>query len=453
MELNVKVEKPSNITRKLTIKVPANSVAQRFQEGLVEVQRTAKLKGFRPGHVPMPVVKQYYGSDVRHRVFHNLIDESYQQAIREQQIQAVGSPQIEAPDHKTGEGTHDHELQEGKELTFTAIVEVLPELEVKGYAGISLTRTKVEVQDENVEQVIKEMLDRQAQLVPAAGGLLTAEGTQGSRPVAKGDFVDMAFSGGIVTETGIEERQGMKGSRLLEIGSGALIPGFEDNFIGMRQGETKTFRVKFPADFYEKDMAGKEAEFTVTLNEVKEKKLPELNDEFAKGSGYENIGDMRAKIHEHLMTQQTQDADRKLRSDLLQALIDKNSFEVPMSLVQAQTRALAQDVAQNLKSQGYNDQMIQEALASELDNLKKRAENQVRASLILETIAKKENITIAPEEVDGEISKMASSMKIEEEKVRDYYTKTPGRREDLEFRLKEDRAVQFLLSKAKIKGA
>ncbi len=451
MEFSVQVDKPSHITRKLTIRVAAKEVNTRFQRGLAEVQKTAKLKGFRPGMVPISVVKQYYGEDVRHQVFHDLIDESYREALREQKIKAVGRPQIDSPDHKTGAGDHDHSVAEDKDLNFTATVEVLPEIEVKNYKGIALTEGKKDVTDQDIEIVIKGLLDSQSELVPAAGGLANADGSMSSRPAKKGDFADMAFSGGLVTPNGIEEKPGMKGSRVLEIGSDQLIPGFEENMIGMRAGETKSFRIPFPADYFEAEMAGKEAEFTVTVNELKEKKLPELNDEFVKTMGYENLADMRKKAEEHLIRERSTDVERKMKSDLLSSLIESNPFDCPESLIAAQTRALAQDVAQNLKQQGFNDQMVQEALTAELNNLKQRAENQVRASLLLEAIAKKEKIVLTEADKDAEMKKMAESMRVEEDKLRDFYVKNPARLEDLDFRLMEEHTVKFLIQNAKVK--
>jgi trigger factor len=157
MSLNVQVEqveKTSPIQRKLTIRVTAQEVAARYQRGLAEVQRTATLKGFRPGQAPISVIKQFYGEDVRHRLFHNLIDESYQTALRDQKIRAVGSPKIETPNHQTGAGEHDHTLHEDKDLTFTATVEILPEIEPKGYTGVSLTRDKFDVTDADVQTLI-----------------------------------------------------------------------------------------------------------------------------------------------------------------------------------------------------------------------------------------------------------------------------------------------------------
>ncbi len=441
MEFTVQVEKTSPIQRKLTIRVPAQTVASRFQTGLAEVARSARLKGFRPGMVPLSVVKQFYGDDVRHRVFHNLIDESYREALRKQNLRAVGSPQIDTPEHKTGEGEHDHSIREDQDLTYIATVEVLPEIEAKNYTGIPLTEGKREISDADVEGVIQNILNSQAQLVPL----------ESPRAAQKGDFTDVTFSGGVVTEKGIEERPGMKGTRVIEIGSEALIPGFEENLIGMSAGETKTFRIPFPQDYFEADLAGKDAEFTVTINEIKEKKLPELSDEFVKQMGYESVAEMRKQAKEHLEKERAQEVDRKLRSDLLQALIERNEFEVPVALVQAQTRALAQDVGQNLKQQGFTDAMIQEALSAELDNLKKRAESQVRASLLLEAIAKKENISVDSKEIDEEMARMAAQMNMEVANIRDFYSKNPSRMEDLEFRMREDRTVRFLLDKAKVK--
>ncbi|MCM2277090.1 MAG: trigger factor [Oligoflexia bacterium] len=453
MELTVKVEETSSIVRKLTIKVPAKTVSNRFEKGLREVQRTAKLKGFRPGNAPMAVIRQYYGDDVRHRLYHSLIDESFQEAVRENKLMTVGRPMVESPEHQHGEGEHDHAVSEDKDFVYTATVEVMPEIEVKGYTGIPLKKDKVEVTDEDINKVVDGLRDSQAQLNPVSSGLVGADGKASSRPVKKGDYADINFSGGLVTDTGIDEKPEMKGNRVVEIGSDSLIPGFEDNLVGMRSGDTKTFRVKFPKDFPDAEFQERDAEFTVTINEVKEKILPELNDEFAKGMGYESVADMREKAKGYLMKERTGEADRKIRSELVQALIDKTPFDVPKSLVEAQTRALAQDWAEELKRQSVSEQAIQQAIMAELENIRKRAENQVRASLILEAVAKKESIEVKPEEFEAELLKTAESMRVDAEQLKEFYAKNPGRKEDFLFRLRQESVLKFLLDKAKIKSA
>ncbi len=450
MEFSLEVEKPSSIVRKLKIKIPADVVKSHFDKGLAEVQKTAKVKGFRPGQVPLTIVKQFYGNDVRHQVFHRLIDDSVQEAVVGQKIQTVGSPQIDSPDHKTGAGEHDHTLHEDKDLSFTATVEVMPEVHVKGYKKLKIKQEKVEITDAQVEKVVENLQNSQAELTPVTGGLTLADGTESSRPAGKGDFVDTQITGGLVKDGIVETREDMKGSKVIEIGANAWIPGFEENLIGMRRGENKTFRLKFPADFAEKDLAGLDAEFTVTVNEIKEKKLAPLDDEFAKQMGYEDLNDLRVKARGFLVTEKTQESDRKARTQLLAALIEKNPFEVPRAMVEAQTRVLAQDWAQELKKQNFDDKAVEAIIKGELDELMKRAQTQVMASLVLESVAKEEAIVVSPEDIATEIAQLSISMKVEEEKLQDFYAKNSGRKGDLEFRLRQERTIKFLLDSADI---
>ncbi|MBI2711258.1 MAG: trigger factor [Bdellovibrio sp.] len=453
MKYSVEVEKLSSILRKFTIKVPAETVKSRFDNGLAEVQKSAQIKGFRPGQVPISIVKQHYGDDVRHRVFHAIIDEAFERAVEEQKMRAIGRPQIDTPEHKTGDGAHDHTLHEEKDLTFTATFEVIPELTVKGYTGVSVTQDKVDITADQVDKMIEGLHQSQAELVPVAGGLALADGSVSSRPADKGDFLDVKMSGGIFEGESFVPREDMKGERLIELGSSNWIPGFEENLTGMRRGETKTFRVKFPEDFAEKSLATKEAEFTVTVNELKEKKLPPLDESFVKQLGYESMIDLRTKAKDYLEREKAAESERKLKSDLLNAIIEKNPFDVPTTLIDAQTRSLAQEWAQELKREGYNDANIQTVLMGEIENLKKRAEGQVRASLILESIAEVEKIAVSKDELTEEMSKQATAYKVDQAKMDEFYEKNPGRVQDLEFRLRQEKTVSFLLGKSKIKTA
>lgn len=447
-QLSVQVVKKSNIIRQLTIKVPAQVVKNHLDRGLMEVQKTAKLKGFRPGHVPMNVIRQFYGEDVRRQVFRTVIDDSFQEALRAEKIRAVGRPQIETPDHMTGKGEHDRTIEEGKDLTFVATVEVLPEIEVKGYTGIALTKGAAKITDEDTSKVIDNLRGSQATLSPI---------TDEKYKIRKGDTVEIKFKGGVYKNGKkggeVEEKAGMNGNRMLEVGSETLIPGFEDELIGLKKGDSKTFDIDFPKDFFEKELAGAPAQFSVDVLEIKEKQLPALDDEFAKGMGYEGVADLKGKVLEHLTKERTQEVDRTLRSDLLAAIIEKNPFDLPAALIQAQSRALAQDVAQNLKRQGAEEGTIQEILKGEMPNIAKKAESQVRASLLVEAIAKAEKIEVETADMDAEIKKIAAEMKVEEAKLKDFYEKNPQRREDLEYRLREERSIAWLLERAKIKEA
>ncbi len=450
MELTVQVEKTSNILRKLTIKVPAELVSKRFEKGLVEAQKGAKLKGFRPGQAPISVIKQQYGDDVRHQVYHHLIEETFREAVRKHQLRAVGSPKIEAKDFKTGEGAHDHGIREDQDFTYIATVEVMPELEIKSYTGLSLTKPKVKVTEEDVVKVIEGFRNAHAQLTPVSGGLVLGDGSASSPPIKKGEYADVTFKGALVTSDGLKAMDGMSGDRMLEVGGGELIPGFEDQLVGMRKSETKTFRIQFPKDYHDKELAEKEAEFTVTINEVKEKKLPELNDDFAKQAGFETMEDFRSKANEYLQADMIDQAEKKVRNDLLQQIIEKNPFDVPESLVNAQMDLLVRDWAQELKSQGANDEAIKQVIMRDIQSIRQRAETQVRASLILETIFAKEKLEIKPEQVTDEIKKMAQYTKTDENKLLEFYSKNPERYEEMEFRVRQEQTIQFLMTKSKI---
>lgn len=431
------VEKSSNITRKLTITVPAEKLASKFEKELALAQRKANLKGFRPGHVPLQLVREHYGPDVRAQVLRNAVDESYYEAIQEHGLKPIGQPKIEPKDGSFA-------ALEGQDLTYFATIEVLPEIQVKNYTGLSLKKEKSEVEDKEVDEMVKGLLDQHAEVIS-----LTEE-----RPVAQGDFVDFHFDGGLLQEDGsVSPQPGMKGTRMVEIGSHSLIPGFEDEMVGTKKGETKVFKIKLPDEYDDKNLAGKEAQFTISINEIKEKKLPTLDDDFAKEAGYESLLDLKTKAREALVKSKKQDVERKIRSDLLQAIIDKNPIDVPTALIQAQTRAIAQEFASDLKSRGMNEQTIQAIIAQELTALTQRAENQVRAGLILEAISKQEKITLSPDDVDEELKKMAEEAKMDIAKLREFYQTNPNRKESFEFRLLEDRTIRFLLDQAKIKEA
>lgn len=454
--IQIQVESPSKTHRKLSVKIPADLVGERIQKTLNEVQKTAKVKGFRPGHVPPNVVKQMYGDEIRSQVLRDLIDDSVQKGVRENKIRAVSRPVIDSGEscgHDHGHDDHGHAhahnhfptLQEGKDLTFTATLEVLPEIEAKGYTGLTLTKPSSTVDEKEMKELLEKQRENHAELTPVED-----PATYGAK---KGDFCDLKFDGKVKMEAGFEARPGMSGTRLVEIGAGDLIPGFEDNLIGMKAGETKTFPIKFPKDYGEAELSEKDAEFTVTTNEIKKKKLPELNDEFAKLVGFETIAAFREKAKEQLTKNKIEESETGLKSSLLQALIDKNEFEVPPSLIMSRTRELAQELSENLKQQRYPANLIEQFLRSEIENLKKRAENQIRSGLILDSISKKENIQSDSKDYETEVARMADEMKMDRKEIEEYYVKNPEARENLMFRLTEEKTVKFLYGKSKIKEA
>lgn len=433
-QTKIKLENLSSIQKKFTVTIPAEKVTKVVEKKYLEAQRTAKLKGFRPGKVPLNLVKQYYGEEVKNRALQDLVSETYREALTQHPLRAVGDPQFEGAKEKD----HLH-LHEGEELSYVAIVDVVPEVEPKDYKGLSLERIKPEVQAEDIERMKKNLLDRKAELTPV------------NRAAKMGDFVDFKYEGKMKTDQGEEAPANLSGDRFAELGSGQLLPDFEKGVVGVAPGETKSFKINYPKDYNDTNLAGKAVDYEVSMREVKEKKYPEFTDEYVKEFGYENLSDFDKKSKETILKTKTEESELHFKNSLIEKLIEKNTFEVPQGLVFAQMKALADDYGQELRRYGFNDQMIQSAVVNQLPDFKKRAEQQVRAGILLDAIAKKEKIEAKESDVDAEVNKMAAQYNVDPKMLKDRFTSNPRERSNFEFRVREDLTIQFLMSNAKIK--
>lgn len=452
MEFSVKIENISNVVRKLTIKVPANEVANLFEKDLVEVQKNANLKGFRKGQVPVSVIRQVYGKELRHKLFHRLIEDTVHRTVYDNKLRIVGSPRVESHDHKTGLGDHDHEATEDKDFSFTATVEVLPDIQPKDYFGISLNKENKIVQDEDIAKAMVSIQENRAILIPLSENKMQGDDSSTQRPTQKGDYVDVKFKGGILNEAGdVMPEPMLTGTRFIEVGSDSLVAGFEDQIIGMKKGESKVFRLKYPEDYSEEKFKGKEAEFDILIQEIKVKKLPELNDAFSIQEGFQSLEDLRNQIKKRLDFEFQRETEDKLRSDLIEVLLAKNEFEVPPSIVENQLRALVEEWAHELKTSGASGDQINQWLRDSLENLKKRAEVQVRTSLILEAIGRRENVTLTENEIETEVSQQMKAFKKERQNARNDLSENPERKNEIVFRMKQGKTMDYLISKAKIK--
>jgi len=440
MNLQVQIEKPSKILRKLLVTVPAAEVQTHFDRQWSEIQKKAKFKGFRQGKVPINIVKQTYGADVKNDVLRDVIEASYWNAIEKEKLKPVGQPTIEAP----GEHKHFH-IEENQDFTFLASIEIFPEIEIKNYKGVSVKKEKIKITDKDVNETIENIRQSRAQLVPLASDKVS------SHKISKTDFADIEFDGGVVQADGSVERlDSMKGTRLLEIGSGTFVEGFEDQIIGMKIGEEKTFRLTMPKDYHAEELKNKEVEFSVNVKEVKIKELPKLDDDFAKELNYESVKDMSEKTKEGLTKQKEQEAEDALRNGILEELVKKNAFDVPQALVQSQMQNDVQDMMRNLKQQGFGDDVIQEFLKGDNENVSKRAENKVKAGLILDYVSKTESIEATEADFDSEVKKMAEGMGMDESKVREFYG-SKDQKTNMMYRIRENKTVEFLVENANIK--
>lgn len=455
MDIKHKVEKLSSVAVRLTITIPAETVDNAFGAAIGEYCKTAKVKGFRPGHVPESTVRQLFMSEVRDKVFHALVDTATEQAVGDAKLKTVGRPYVQtleefehAKSHKEGEShehhhhhAHEHanSVIEGKDFTYLAEVDLWPEISLKKTAGFSFKKLKVYANDSDVEQVIQNVLESRAELVPVLE----------DRPAAKGDFADFKYEGGVLNNGKLEMLEGLKGQRLIEIGSNSVLPDLENGLIGARRGTPKTIRLTYPGDYNDANLAGKEAEFTLTLNEIKTKRLPEVTEELAKELGYESQKELRDLARESVLKNRADMSERRIRSDLLSELIRNNPFEVPTSLVRAQVHSLIDDYARELKERKASDDLIREIIARELDAIRKKAESQVKASLMIEACADAEKITVEESDLEAEYTKWASDFDRPVEEIKKLYA-AEDRKAQLEFRLREQKTVAALLAKCKV---
>jgi trigger factor len=442
METQIKLENVSAIQKKFLVTIPAEKVSKLVEKKFVEAQKTAKVKGFRPGHVPLNMVKQFYAADVKEKALQALISETYSEALKQHPLRIVGEPHIEGVPHgHEGEG-HNHtqiHLHDGEALSYSATVEVVPEIEPKDYKGLTLEKASAEVNAEDLEKMKKNLLDRKAEMSPFDGG------------AKNGHFVEFKYEGKLKTDAGFETQANLSGDRNAELGSSQLLPEFEKNLVGMKGGDSKTFKMNYPTDYNDPNLAGKEAEYTLDLREVKEKKYPEFNDEYVKEFGYENIADFETKSKELIGKNKSEEIENQFRNHMIEKLIEKNTFEVPQALVYSQVRALADDYSQELKRYGFNDQMVQSAIMSQLEDFKKRAETQVRAGILLDSIAKKEKVEPKPADIEAEMKKMAANFQMDVKDLKKRLDANPRDMSNFEYRVREELTIQHILSSAKVK--
>jgi trigger factor len=445
METQIKLENVSAIQKKFIVTIPAERVTKIVEKKFLETQKVASLKGFRPGKVPLPMVKQYYAEDVKQRALQTLISESYSEALKQHPLRIVGEPQIEGVPHghenEDGHQHHHVHIHDGEALSFAATVEIVPEIEPKDYKGLSLQKVSDQISEEDLAGVRKSLLDRKAELTPV------------ERAAKIGDQVNFKYEGKVKTDAGWEASADLSGERSAELGSGQLLPEFEKGIVGVKAGETKTFKMTYASDYRDQNLAGKDAEYTVDVREVKQKALPEWTEEYAKEFGYESIADFETKTRERLSKTKREESDNQLRNSMIEKLIEKNSFEVPQALVYSQIRALADDYANELKRYGFNDQMVQSAIVSQLEDFRKRAETQVRAGILLDAIAKKEKIEPKAADHEAEMSKMAQNFGVDVKVIQDRFESNPREKANFDFRVREEMTIQLILGAAKIKEA
>ena len=401
-----------------------------------EYSKAAKVPGFRPGHAPTSVVRTRYKSEIRSEVLRELLPEAVNNAIAEHALNALGEPDVQL------DNTEALERLGEEPLTVKVALEVLPEFELKDYKGLEATRRMRPVADADVDRVIEGLRDSSASLQPVEDRASQLGDTVTIN--ARGRFVDDAPDAEDIKVDDVE----------VVLGGPGVQQEFTDSLTGVKPEETRTFLVEYPADFSSPGLAGKKVEYTTEVTAVRQKELPELDDEWAQSLGGEidTMETLRTKIREDLEARARAESEHHVRGGLVKKLVEDHKFEVPQSLVEQQTNARLQDVARQMMGRGIDPRNEQIDWDSARAELMTQAEDDVRATMLMEKIAEAENITISTDEVEAEIESIATASRQSIEQVRAALTKNGGER-SIAQRLRNRKALDLLVENARITDA
>ncbi len=424
MTVKVDVETVDSVRRRLAVEVPAEEVSAEIEKAYAQLARGAKVRGFRPGRVPRPVLERLFGDRVRAEVFEKLIQQSYAEVVEERQIPTVGHPEFVT-----------EQAQPGAALRYSATVEVKPEIIVEHYAGLAVERPLTPITDADVDVFLERLRQSLAQLHPIVG----------RSTVEIGDVVTLDY------EARVDGRSvGQGEQREIEIGANGFPREFDEHLIGAAVGSELDFAVSYPPEHGAAELAGKTVNFHVRVRGLSHKEVPALDDEFAKDHGEcSTLAELRQRVRDRLGSDAAQQADEAMRQALLNALAEANDIPIPNALVERRTRALMEEVWQEWQQRRLRPKNEGEALARLREELQPRARQQVKIALLLESIARQEGITVSEADVDERIATLAADAGAAAERLRAYYQDTEARRE-LRNRLLQARAVDAVVRTAHI---
>jgi len=428
--MSVQVEKLENNMAKLTIEVAAEELDKAIEKVYQKQKNSISVPGFRKGKVPRAMVEKMYGAAIFYEDAANeLIPEAYEKAYDECGEDIVSSPKIDVI-----------QIEKGKPFIFTAEVALKPEVKLGKYKGVKVDKVDVTVSDEDVAKEIDAERERNARSISVT-----------DRAVKDGDQTVIDFEG---FKDGVAFEGGKGENYPLTIGSGAFIPGFEEQLIGKNIGEEVEVNVTFPEQYQAEELAGQPAVFKVTVKEIKEKQLPELDDEFAaEVSEFDTLAEYKEDVKKNLTEKREKDAKNAKEDAVIEAIIEDAKMDIPDAMVETTQRQMIQEFAQNIQMQGLSmEQYFQfTGLTAEamMEQVKPQAEKRIKSRLVLEAVVKAENIVATEEDFDNEIARMAEMYKMEADKVKESIGEE-GKKQFMED-LAVSKAVEFVVNEAKEK--
>jgi trigger factor len=423
--MQVTVEAITPVTKKVSIEIPAERVDAEIEKAYSGIQKKAKLQGFRPGKAPMQLIRRTYSDAMRDEVMRRFYEQTLFKALDEHKIEPVDSPTIES-----------EILEQGAPFKYSALVEIMPEILLNKYTGLEVSKERFALNPDIIEGEIKRMQENMAHLVPLGEDAVTENGHTVS--------VDYTF-----TVEGFPEESNTAEDAELEVGSNRMLPGFEEQLVGMKCGEQKEIHITLPENHRNQDVVGKEGVFQVTVKEIKRKELPELDDEFAQQFGdYETMDQLRAKMGEYLEKQETERIENELKERVIQSLIQKNPLDVPQSMVKRQLDHMLENLKNRLKGQHMSMDMM--GLDDDGFRLRFRdsAEDKVKGGLLLMALVEKENITAGDDDLVERYELISAGNPDMLGRIKEYYSSNKSARNSLISEIKEDKAIRFLLDNA-----
>ena len=422
--MTAETKNKESVKREISVEVPADEVARETEVIIQKYQKVARLPGFRAGHVPASIIKQRFGEEVKSDVVEALVPKYFRREAEKQGLMPVSQPRVT-----------DLHIHDSEPLRFKASFEVMPEIPVEGYKELRADKSEIVVSDEEVEQAVHNVREQHATFTSVEG-----------RPLADGDFAQASLDGRPKDAQATKDANPVRMDEVLvEIGGKNTMPEFTEHLRGAAAGEERTFEVDYPQDASDKRLAGKTFSYTVKIHAIKQKSLPELNDEFAKELGeFTSLDAVKQQIRENMEAEKRHTAEHEAKDKLVAELGKRNEFEVPESLVERQIDLRLERGLRALAAQGMK---MEDMKKMDLPRLRvaqrEQALQDVKSSLLLERIAELEKITVADDELNQEVEALAKQTKQTPEAVRARLTQDGGL-DRIRNRIRSEKALNFL---------
>ena len=428
--MSCKVEKTKNANEvKLEITVEASKFDEAIKKVYFKSAKYFNIPGFRKGKAPMQIVEKYYGKEIFYEdAFNEVAEVALEEAIKENKLDVVSRPDIDVT-----------QIEKGKDLIFTAVMQTKPEAELGKYKGIEIKKIEYNVTDEDINHELGHMQEHNSRLI-----------TIEDRPVEKGDIATIDFEGFV---DGKAFEGGKAEGHELEIGSNTFIPGFEDQVIGMKIDEEKDINVKFPEEYFSKELAGKDATFKVKVHEIKKKELPELDDEFAKDvSEFDTLKELKADIKAKQEEQNKEKVKYETQDAVIKALCENIKVDIPSGMIEMEVENMLKDIEQRLSYQGLKLEQYLQMMGKTAEDMKKEYEPQaidaIKSRLALEAVVKAEKIEANDKEIEEKMKEMAKNYGKENDEE---FMKNENVRNYIKQGIESEKAIDFLVENAKIK--